>query len=121
MILERFTEQEIEQIKKELGFFEYPTQKSVVLMRHKEKLADIIPECGRQGKTRCMKKQLYDRAHNQIMIGLVKFCDIVLKNYTTEKGIVECSKEIPLELQERYLKMIDELLEIGRKYKKGAE
>ena len=112
-MLEKFTPEEIEQIKRELALVgtEYSSTKGTVLKPFREEVKKLLPlsEAGRY----------YGYHQKNVVHALSILCDYVFENYDVdEKGNIEkISKYVPFNIQKEYMQMMYELLDVAKKYK----
>ena len=117
-MIEKFTPEEIAQIKRELRFAgtENSVTKSIVLLPFRDEIGEVFPET-------VIKRNpgFYSSEKRKVMNALTTLCDFSLENYCidTEDDIERFSinRDIKTDLQGKYKKMMCELLEVCRKYK----
>ena len=114
-MLEKFTPEEIEQIKRELALVgtEYSSTKGTILRPFRGEVNVLLPNSE--------KSKFYGYHHKNIVGSLCSLCDYVFENYDIdEKGRIErISKCVPHHIQKEYLQMMYELLDVAKKYKEG--
>jgi hypothetical protein len=119
-MLEKFTPEEIEQIKIELSFLEKnkkPTIKGDVLKSFRIEVNELLPESE--------QKTGYHGHRRNIIHALTALCDYSFNNYdiSEQHGNIKVtmSKHIPLSIQERYKQMMYDLLDVAKKYKEAKQ
>lgn len=119
-MLEKFTPEEIAQIKRELKLLgnENSITKSIVLSLFREEIKEIFPETVSENNY-----GYYTSDQRKIMGALTILCDFALKNYdiSVHNDIkhIEMNRNIETKLQPIYKKMMYELLDVAKKYKEG--
>ena len=119
-MLEKFTPEEIAQIKRELKLLgnENSITKSIVLSLFREEIKEIFPETVGENNY-----GYYTSDQRKIMGALTILCDFALKNYdiSVHNDIkhIEMNRNIETKLQPIYKKMMYELLDVAKKYKEG--
>ena len=119
-MLEKFTPEEIAQIKRELKLLgnENSITKSMVLSSFREEIKEIFPETVSENNY-----DFYTSDQRKIMGALTILCDFALKNYdiSVHNDIkhIEINRNIETKLQPIYKKMMYELLDVAKKYKEG--
>ena len=119
-MLEKFTPEEIAQIKRELKLLgnENSITKSIVLSLFREEIKEIFPETVSKNNY-----GYYTSDQRKIMGALTILCDFALKNYdiSVHNDIehIEINRNIETKLQPIYKKMMYELLDVAKKYKEG--
>ena len=119
-MLEKFTPEEIAQIKRELKLLgnENSIIKSIVLSLFREEIKEIFPETVSENNY-----GYYTSDQRKIMGALTILCDFALKNYdiSVHNDIehIEINRNIETKLQPIYKKMMYELLDVAKKYKEG--
>lgn len=119
-MLEKFTPEEIAQIKRELKLLgnENSITKSIVLSLFREEIKEIFPETVSENNY-----GYYTSDQRKIMGALTILCDFALKNYdiSVHNDIkqIEINRNIETKLQPIYKKMMYELLDVAKKYKEG--
>ena len=119
-MLEKFTPEEIAQIKRELKLLgnENSITKSIVLSLFREEIKEIFPEIVSENNY-----GYYTSDQRKIMGALTILCDFALKNYdiSVHNDIkhIEINRNIETKLQPIYKKMMYELLDVAKKYKEG--
>lgn len=119
-MLEKFTPEEIAQIKRELKLLgnENSITKSIVLSLFREEIKEIFPETVSENNY-----GYYTSDQRKIMGALTILCDFALKNYdiSVHDDIkhIEMNRNIETKLQPIYKKMMYELLDVAKKYKEG--
>jgi hypothetical protein len=114
-MLEKFTPEEIMQIKKELKLLgnENSTTKGVVLSQFRNDIREMFPET----KSEC-DVNYYTSEQHEIMTALIVLCDFATKNYIAEgTHKIKRDKHIPFKIQSKYKSVMSELLETLRKCK----
>ena len=121
-MLEKFTPEEIAQIKRELKLLgnENSITKSIVLSLFREEIKEIFPETVSENNY-----GYYTSDQRKIMGALTILCDFALKNYdiSVHNDIehIEINRNIETKLQPIYKKMMYELLDVAKKYKNEVE
>ena len=116
-MLEKFTPEEIAQIKRELRFLgtENSITKSIVLFPFRQEIKDVFPEFVHE-----RQEDYYTGEQRRIMGSLTTLCDYALHNYTVNTAgdveRVEINRNIETDLQNIYKKMMFDLLEVVKKY-----
>ena len=119
-MLEKFTPEEIAQIKRELKLLgnENSITKSIVLSLFRKEIKEIFPETVSENNYR-----YYTSDQRKIIGALTILCDFALKNYdiSVHNDIkhIEMNRNIETKLQPIYKKMMYELLDVAKKYKEG--
>ena len=119
-MLEKFTPEEIAQIKRELKLLgnENSITKSIVLSLFREEIKEIFPETVNENNY-----GYYTSDQRKIMGALTILCDFALKNYDisvhNDIKLIEMNRNIETKLQPIYKKMMYELLDVAKKYKEG--
>lgn len=118
-MLEKFTPEEIEQIKRELlsSGLQYSSVKGTVLKPFRKEVQELLPHSE--------KGRFYSYHQKNIVRALSVLCDYAFNNYDVEQinGIehITMSKHIPFAIQAEYAKMMYELLDVAKKYKNEVE
>lgn len=109
-MIEKFTDEEIKQILKELGIKEKKSSKNSVCGQHEEELKLLW----------CDKRNYLINSSVNVMESVFKVCDITLCNFTKDKrtGRVRFKGEIDSEIEEEYSEMYAEIVEIIKKHNK---
>ena len=121
-MLEKFTPEEIAQIKRELRFLgtENSITKSIVLFPFRQEIKAIFPEFVHK-----RQEDYYTGEQRRIMGSLTTLCDYTLHNYiaTPDDGDekIEINRNIETDLQNIYKQMMFDLLDIAKKYKEENE
>lgn len=121
-MLEKFTPEEIAQIKRELKLLgnENSITKSIVLSLFREEIKEIFPETVSENDY-----GYYTSDQRKIMGALTILCDFALKNYdiSVHNDIkhIEINRNIETKLQPIYKKMMYELLDVAKNIRKEEQ
>ena len=113
-MLEKFTPEEIEQIKRELlqGGLQYSSVKGTVLRPFRKEVQELLPHSA--------KGSYYNHHQKNIVRALSVLCDYAFNNYDVEqingRERITMRKHIPFTIQADYAKMMYELLDVAKKY-----
>ena len=116
-MLEKFTPEEIAQIKRELKLLgnENSITKSMVLSSFREEIKEIFPETVSENNY-----DFYTSDQKKIMGALTTLCDFALKNYdiSVHNNVkhIEINRNIETKLQSIYKTMMFDLLDVAKKY-----